>query len=274
MARKESGSEYLRAQPERVAPAEMDALFKQYAQTRDTSIRDRLVELNLGLAYHLAAQVNSRFPNISFEDLAQEASLGLMRAIEGFDPNRGFRFSTYAVPWINAYLQAYLRRLSAIALPRSDTELVARVSAAEQKLSQALKRTPTDEEIARDLSMETDEVHDIRSLRMGVISLDSPADAADADARPKIESVTDDSQDPEESSYQQMDLQIVQSALNCLDDKARRVVQMYFGIEPYSRQYTFKEIGEALGFSKQRAHQVLREAIERIKSELSVEEDR
>lgn len=274
MARKRSASEYLRTQAEPVSSAEMDELFKQYAQTKDAALFDRLVELNLGLAYHQAAQVNARFPNIPFEDLAQEASLGLMRAVEGFDPTRGNRFSTYAVPWINAYLQAYLRRVSSIAMPRSNAELVVRVSAAEQRLSQSLKRTPTDEEIAKEVGMDPADVRDIRSMRMSVISLDSPADAADADARPKIESVTDDSQDPEESSYLQIDLQIVRRALDSLDDKARRVVEMYYGIEPCTRQYTFKEIGDELGFSKQRAHQILKEALERIKNQLAVVEDR
>jgi RNA polymerase sigma-B factor len=156
---------------------EQDSLYAEYFETRDPRVRDRLFDANCGLARALA----QRFvrPSYSFDDLLQVAYLGLIKALDGFDPTRGLRFSTYAVPTIVGELKRHLRDQSwTIRPPRRVHDLYLAVEHAADELAQDLGRPPTVAEIGRELGVSDERVLEAMGAAVGrhLPSLEAPVE--------------------------------------------------------------------------------------------------
>lgn len=249
------------------AEDERSSLFREYARTRAPELRDRLVEMNLGLAYSFAGEMKKRYPGFSLADLQQEASVGLLEAVDRFDPDRGVRFSTYASIWIKAYLRAFVR--SQMPLSQRSQDQFARIARAAAELQQELKREATDEEIAARLG-DTD-AETVSALRMASrrqISLDQlDDDASSASAsEPLAERIPDATQDTERFGSAIIDGGIFETAMSKLTEREQMALRMRFGMDPYERPYSLVEIGHQLGVTKQRAYQLIQRAMDRLKS--------
>lgn len=162
---------------------EVQRLFAEYRETRDTAVRDRLVETHLGLAEYLARRFDRRGEPL--DDLVQVASLALIKAVERFDPDRGLEFSTFAVPTIVGELKRHFRDKSwAVRVPRRLQELHLRLGTAVAELTHELGRSPTIPELADRLEAGTEDVLEAmeagRAYRSS--SLDAPVASDDGDA--------------------------------------------------------------------------------------------
>jgi RNA polymerase sigma-B factor len=160
--------------------AELRVMFTEYVATKDPAVRDQLVEAHLGLAEYLARRFNNRGEPL--DDLVQVASVGLVKAVDRFDPERNVEFSTYATHTIVGELKRYFRDKGwAVRAPRRMQELYLRLSKVISSLSQELGRSPTVEELAAEAEVSTEEV--LEALEAGqayrFASLDAPAPGAE-----------------------------------------------------------------------------------------------
>ncbi len=217
-----------------------------------------LVQGNLRLVVALAKNYRNR--GISFLDLIQEGNMGLMRAVEKFDPTRSPNFASYAVWWIRqAIWQAIARKRRMIKLPPA----VGRVDAAQREISQQQEREPSSEEIAAVAKLSVSEVSAIQKVARGVLSLDETLDDN------KETSIADLVEAPSEDVSQELDADIlkerVADALQTLNDRERRIVQLRYGFtDGFAR--SLREVGAMLSMSHERVRQIERLAISKLQT--------
>ena len=254
----------------RVAQIEIDkdtlgSMYREYAKTRDPDLKQMLVAYNMGLVYNEANKWKRKFPTASLEDLYQEGSLGLLEALDKFEPERGWVLSTYAVPSIKARIQEFLNRSAGI--PKSKVRLASKISLKARELTQKLSREPTDEEIAEELGIEASEVAETRVLARPKLSLDTPLDE-DGSGRSIGDQVEDAGQDPEAAGSSSLERERVRGILKNLEPREQDVVKMIFGIMPYKQTYTYEEIGRKWGVTKQAVYQIWQQAQKKLKDML------
>lgn len=217
-------------------------LLVAYARQPSLSVRNKLVELNIGLVRKVAHQL-SRQCTEPYEDLQQVGCLGLIRAIERFDPHKGTAFSSFALPYIRGEVLHYLRdKSSVLRIPRRWQELNAKARKARKKLIEDLGRTPKDTEIAEALGVSLQEWCDckIATGNHRLLSLDAPSNSMMEDSM----TLADTLPDPDyhtQTMVQEERLQL-QGAMNQLEEKTKVAIECVF-INEYSRKETAKKIG-------------------------------
>ncbi len=236
------------AVPDRVEDRSDD--IAAYARTRDRALRNRLIEANRGLAYHVAARYDGR--GVPREDLRQIAVLGLLRAVERFDPTRGVAFSTYAGRAIEGTIKEHFRDSTwGLRVPRSFKELRGSVRRAEDELTQRLGRSPTVAELAREADVSEEMVLD--ALMAGQAYRPDSLDVGPGEG---------DRRRPEPASSNEAALDMVEDRallrplLESLDERERRIVTLhFFGHRSQSA------IAEELGISQMHVSRLLRRAL-------------
>jgi RNA polymerase sigma-B factor len=242
--------------------ANEDFLLRRFAQTRDPRLKEELVERFLPLARSLALRY--RGASEQLEDLIQVASLGLVKALDGFDPQRGPSFIAYAAPTILGELRRHFRdRVGEVRLPRSLQERTMAVSQAAQELSDEEGRTPTVAQIAARLELTEEEISEALQADEArrTLSLDVPQSRDDRESAPLVESVG-----APEPGYDTVEAQLA-AAEAPLDDRERTVLRLRF--EEDLNQY---EIGRRLGVSQMQISRIMRRALRKLLEAVQGEE--
>ncbi|HOM16667.1 MAG TPA: RNA polymerase sigma factor RpoD/SigA [Thermoguttaceae bacterium] len=232
----------------------------------DPLARDRMVRANLRLVVNIARSYTGK--GLSLQDLIEEGNLGLLRAVEGFDPAMGTRFSTYASYWIKQSIKrALINCGKTIRIPAYMVELLSKWRRASTRLAEELGRTPTPEEVARVLGLPRKKLAIIKKA-IKIYNLTPHADQPDNGWSLGEILMDEDTGTPDEDLVKQDNLVHIMEQLDNMDPREATVLRMRFGLDD-NQPKTLKEIGEALGLTRERVRQIETEALQRLAESLN-----
>jgi RNA polymerase primary sigma factor len=232
----------------------------------DGQARDRMVRANLRLVVNIARGYTGK--GLSLQDLIEEGNLGLLRAVEGFDPAIGTRFSTYASYWIKQSIKrALINSAKTIRIPAYMVELLSKWRRATTRLAEELGRTPTAEEIARVLGLPRKKLPIIKKA-IRIYNLTPQTDQAEAGWSLGEMIMDDRMRTPEDELVENDNLLHVMQQLETMDSREATVLRMRFGLDGHEPR-TLKEIGESLGLTRERVRQIETEALNKLADSLN-----
>jgi len=227
----------------------------------DAHARDRMVRANLRLVVNIARGYTGK--GLNLQDLIEEGNLGLLRAVEGFDPAMGTRFSTYASYWIKQSIKrALINSAKTIRIPAYMVELLSKWRRASSRLTEELGRTPTPEEVARVLGLPRKKLPIIKKA-IKIYNLTPQTDQGDAGWSLGEMIMDERMRSPEDELVEHDNLTHVLKRLEIMDHREATVLKMRFGLEN-NEPRTLKEIGETLGLTRERVRQIETEALSKL----------
>lgn len=234
----------------------------------DAAARDRMVRANLRLVVNIARAYTGK--GLPLQDLIEEGNLGLLRAVEGFDPTMNTRFSTYASYWIKQSIKrALVNSAKTIRIPAYMVELLSKWRRATAKLSDQLGRTPTPEEVAVELEIPKKK---LKIVKKAIQLYNSNPQTDQPDGTWTLGEVVPDerSKGPDGELMEQDNLRHVFEMLEKMDQREATILRMRFGLDD-SEPKTLKEIGEALGLTRERVRQIESDALNKLNRGLNGE---
>jgi RNA polymerase primary sigma factor len=247
-------------------PAEERRLAR-LAQKGDETAAERLVTANLRFVISYVKKYQGH--GLDLSELVAIGNEGLLKAVRKFDPDQGVKFISYAVWWVRqAVLKALAEQTRSVRIPLNQNSQLIRLSRAETVLSQVLKRDPTDEELGRLLEETPEQIRHSKSVSTTEVSLDAPVDRSDREASTFGERFAGtDGEDIEEVTDGKLMREFIDSVFRrYLTPRERKILYLYYGLEPGSEAMTLERIGALMGVTRERIRQIRERAFEKLRS--------